>query len=166
MSRAFVKEEDPESPIVLPDKPVSDHPNYMTRTGYALQMERVVSLKAERDSLDRNADLAARTRRAEIVRDLRYAERRLESAEIVEPETNHRVRFGHQVEFTDEDGQSHLFQIVGEDEANPAQGKLFYASPLAQTLIGGAVGDVMRWKKGDREVEIEIVRICRFEQHS
>jgi len=71
------------------------------------------------------------------------------------------VRFGHHVEFVDEDGNTHAFQIVGEDEADPAAGRLFFASPLARTLIGKARGDEAFWQKGDRPVAIEITRICR-----
>jgi transcription elongation GreA/GreB family factor len=43
-----------------------------------------------------------------------------------------------------EDGRRQIFRIVGEDEANPAQGTLSYVSPLAQALMGKGVGDEVR----------------------
>ena len=42
--------------------------------------------------------------------------------------------------------------IVGEDEADPAQGRISYVSPLARALMGAAVGDVASVAGGEVEV--------------
>lgn len=40
-------------------------------------------------------------------------------------------------------GEEHRFQIVAPCEADPAQGKISYQSPLGQELLGKRVGDKM-----------------------
>jgi len=49
-----------------------------------------------------------------------------------------------------------VFRIVGEDEANPAEGSISYVSPLARALLGKAVGDVAAMNGA--EVEVIAVR--------
>lgn len=159
MSRAFVKEEDPASPVVLPGRPVSDHPNYVTEVGYAEIQQTLERLDKELGQLEGKDDIAIRTRRAEIVRDRNYFSRRLETAEVIRPASTERVRFGHTVVFVDEKDSSHRFRIVGEDEADPTAGKLFYASPLAKALLGKQCGDIAHWHRAGDDQEIEITDI-------
>ena len=40
-----------------------------------------------------------------------------------------------------EDGRTQTWRIVGEDEADPAEGSVSHVSPLARALIGKRVGD-------------------------
>jgi transcription elongation GreA/GreB family factor len=42
-----------------------------------------------------------------------------------------------------EDGRTQAFRIVGEDEADPAQGTVSHVSPLARAVVGRSVGDVV-----------------------
>jgi transcription elongation GreA/GreB family factor len=51
-----------------------------------------------------------------------------------------------------EDGRTQSFQIVGEDEADPAQGAISYISPLARAVLSKQVGDLVT--VGGTEVEI------------
>jgi transcription elongation GreA/GreB family factor len=51
-----------------------------------------------------------------------------------------------------DDGRQQTFGIVGEDEADPAQGTISHASPLARALFGKAVGDVIRAGKDEAEI--------------
>ncbi len=48
------------------------------------------------------------------------------------------------------------FAIVGEDEADPAIGKISWVSPLAKALTGAVVGDSVVWKRpaGDKALEV------------
>ena len=62
------------------------------------------------------------------------------------------VRFGAAVTIAYDDGREATYRIVGEDEADPAQGSVSYISPLARALMGKAIGDVAR--VAGREVEI------------
>jgi transcription elongation GreA/GreB family factor len=42
------------------------------------------------------------------------------------------------------DGREQTFQLVGEDEADPAHGLVSWVSPLAEVLIGRKAGDEVR----------------------
>ena len=58
--------------------------------------------------------------------------------------------------FSRVDGRVQTYRIVGEDEADPKAGSISFASPVAKSLIGKAVGDVV----GMEQQELEIVAIC------
>ena len=47
----------------------------------------------------------------------------------------------------DEEGTLLTFEIVGEDEASIHEGRVSYVSPLAEALLGAAVGDEVVWEK-------------------
>ena len=59
------------------------------------------------------------------------------------PEDTAKVQFGSTVTIVRDDGRRQTFRIVGEDEAEPAQGTLSYVSPVARALLNKAVGDVI-----------------------
>jgi transcription elongation GreA/GreB family factor len=52
-------------------------------------------------------------------------------------------------------GQQQTFQIVGEDEADPSDGKISYVSPLARAVMNREAGEITAFREG----EIEIVAI-------
>ena len=145
MSVAFTKEEDAESQAAnLPDRPISPHPNLVTAAGLA-QLEAGLAAAqgayaAARAGGDINTD---RTAMARATRDLRYFSARRGSAQLVEtPEGADTVLFGGSVTIEREDGRTHTYRIVGEDEADPTQGSVSHVSPMARALLGKSVGDV------------------------
>ncbi|MBM3396173.1 MAG: transcription elongation factor GreB [Betaproteobacteria bacterium] len=97
----------------------------------------------------------------EIERDLRYVRARLEGAVVVDSTAQPRdeVHFGATVTTRDESGQLRDFALVGEDEADAAQGLISWRSPLASTLLGARVGDAVRWQRPAGATELEIVKI-------
>jgi transcription elongation GreA/GreB family factor len=138
MSRAFVRESD-EDPAALPERAVSPHPNFVTARGLAAIDARVRELESERQAARAANDAALRAR---VERDLRYWSARRGSARMVEPVTvTERVRFGMRVTLQLENGARQAFRLVGEDEADAAQGLLSYMAPLAQSLLGKEAGD-------------------------
>lgn len=148
MSRAFVKEDDGADAEALPDRPVSEHHNYVTPEGLA-------RIDAELARL--GAALAAagddRAERAAIERDLRYWRQRHATAEVVPPPVESAtVRFGSTVTIARDDGRQQTWRIVGEDEADPAKGTLPYVSPLAMALTGKAVGDSVEVAGSEAEI--------------
>ncbi len=150
MSRAFVKEGDGAAEA-LPDRPISPHPNLVTREGLALIDAHLERLRAEHAAAGEDRD-----RLAGIARDMRYWAARRASAQVVaEPEDASEVRFGATVT-VDRDGRRQTWRIVGEDEADPARGTISYVSPLARVLMGKSVGDVVR--AGNAEAEIVDIR--------
>ncbi len=147
MSRAFVKE-DAAGDDTLPDRAVSEHPNYVTAEGLALidaELARLTSALAAAGD-----DRAAR---ATIERDLRYWRSRHATATVVpKPTDASEVKFGATVTIERDDGRRQTWRIVGEDEADPAKGTLSYVSPLAAALSGKGVGDVVEVAGGDAEI--------------
>ena len=62
------------------------------------------------------------------------------------------VQFGSVVTIARADRQRQTYQIVGEDEADPARGSISYVSPLAQSLLGKAVGERVAAGAGEAEI--------------
>ncbi|MHB1846197.1 MAG: GreA/GreB family elongation factor, partial [Deltaproteobacteria bacterium] len=57
-------------------------------------------------------------------------------------------------------GERHVsYQLVGELEADPKQGRLNVTSPLARALLGRAVGERVSVQAPGGEREVEIVEI-------
>ena len=144
MSVAFTKEGDLEAAAAdLPDRPISPHPNLVTREGLAAieaaLAEARAAYAAAREAGDVQTD---RTAMARATRDLRYWSARRASAQLVEPpEGSATLTFGGRVTLERDDGDVRGYRIVGEDEADPAAGSIAYVAPLARALLGRSVGD-------------------------
>jgi transcription elongation GreA/GreB family factor len=161
LSRAFVKENDLEhAGIDIPERPISDEPNYVTPNGLKLLNAQIDALEVERGILkNKKDDPVAKQKIAIIERDMRYYAARIESAILTTPkEEDHSiVLFGAIVTIEDEEGNLSVYEIVGEDEADIHQGKVSYLSPLAEALIGSKLGDEVTWEKpmGDAYLTIQ-----------
>ena len=151
MSRAFVKENDLEhAGIDIPERPISDEPNYVTPRGLSLLYQTIDDLEKEREALNaKKDDPMVKQKIAVIERDMRYFPARIESAILTNPqeEDPSHVLFGAKVTVEDEEGKFLTFEIVGEDEANIHEGRVSYLSPLASALLGAGVGDEVVWEK-------------------
>lgn len=144
MSVAFTREEDVEAAAAhLPDRPVSAHPNLVTVSGLAALDHALAAARDAYAAAKASGDVQGdRTAMARASRDLRYFMARRASAQLVEPKPgSETVMFGDTVTFERADGRCQTFRIVGEDEANVADGSVSYVSPVARALIGKAVGD-------------------------
>ena len=161
MSRAFVKENDLEhAGIDIPERPLSDEPNYVTPRGLSLLNQTIDNLEKEREALNaKKDDPMIRQKIAVIERDMRYFAARIESAILTNPQEQDpsHILFGAKVTVEDEEAQFLTFEIVGEDEANIHEGRVSYLSPLAEALLGAAVGDEVVWEKpvGDTHLTIQ-----------
>jgi len=151
MSRAFVKEPDgAEAFEELPDRPISEHPNLVTPQGLAQIEDNLTRLHEQHAQAQSAGDRAAL---ASVGRDLRYWTARRSTAQVMPaPEDTEKVQFGSTVTIVRDDGRRQTFRIVGEDEAEPAQGTLSYASPVARALLNKAVGDVITAGSGEAEI--------------
>ncbi len=156
MSVAFVKEESAETAAetVLPDRPISPHPNLVTQTGLSALERELQQARAAYEAANVVEDVNERRRQvAGPLRDVRYFAERVRTAQLVaDPESRETVAFGSTVTFSRDDGRIQKYRIVGEDEADPRTGSISYVSPVARIVLGKAVGDVM--SVGDREIEI------------
>jgi transcription elongation GreA/GreB family factor len=150
MSRAFVKEPEGGTIEVLPDRAISPQPNFVTAEGLAAIERELSRLDAEHAAAVKAAD---KTAIARIQRDLRYWTARRQSAQLIPPPADtDNVQFGSTVTIERDDGRTQTFRIVGEDEADPAQGTLSHAAPLARALFGKTEGDEVQ--TGNSRAEI------------
>ena len=159
MSVAFTKEGDSEAAAAdLPDRPVSQHTNYVTVAGLA-QIDAALALaRADYSAAQAAGGIGSdRTAMARASRDLRYWTARRATAQLVESGPSDTVRFGSRVMFERDDGRRTSYAIVGEDEADPANGSVSHVSPVARALIGKMLGDVAMLAGS----EIEIVGITQ-----
>lgn len=159
MAVAFTREEDYESQAAdLPDRPVSAHPNLVTASGLAAIERELAAARAAWSAAQVQGGVSAdRTAMARATRDLRYWSARRANAQLTEPEgPSDQVLFGRIFEVEREDGRRQAWRIVGEDEADPAQGRISYVAPLARAVMGRTVGDLV--EVNGAELELVAVR--------
>lgn len=161
MSRAFVKENDEQEGKAGLVRPQSPHVNYVTPAGLHQLEEKVSQLALERSALVGKDDLASQQALRECERDLAYYAERVNRAVLVDPEQqpDDAVHFGAAVLAEDGEGQRWNVVIVGEDEADAAQGRISWISPLAKALLNARVGDVVNWQRPAGDTELEILSI-------
>ena len=159
MSVAFTKEDSAEtaSETLLPDRPVSLHPNLVTDAGLKALELQLREARASYDAAQSIEDVNERRRQAaNPLRDVRYFAARVRTAQVIPaPTSTETVAFGSTVTFSRDDGRVQTYRIVGEDEADPKAGSISFVSPVARLLMGKAVGDVV----GPSGQELEIIAI-------
>ena len=148
----------------------------MTRAGYAALKEELDHLKTTvrrqvseaiaeargHGDLKENSEYqAAKEQQALVEKRISIIESKLVDCRVVDvanlPRTG-RVTFGVTVTLVDLDSDAeHVYQIVGEDEANIKQNKISYLTPIIQGIIGKHKGDcvVIEAPKGTVEYEIK-----------
>ncbi|MDA9402173.1 transcription elongation factor GreA [Bradyrhizobium sp. CCBAU 45389] len=160
MSVAFTKEESAEtaSETLLPDRPISPHPNLVTEAGLQALQTQLQQAREAYEAAQAIDDVNEKRRQSAVpLRDTRYLTERLRTAQVMpEPTSTEIVAFGSTVTFSRPDGRVQTYRIVGEDEADPKAGSISFVSPVARSLMGKAVGDVA----GSGAQEIEIVSIA------
>jgi len=123
---------------------------------------RAVSEAAAMGDRSENAEyIYGKKKLREIDRRIRFLTKRLEDVEIVDPSKVDvsKVSFGTWVKVIDEEGHTQSYQIVGEDEIDPSQGRITFSSPIGRALLGKRVGDAFEVERPKGKVEIEIVSI-------
>jgi transcription elongation GreA/GreB family factor len=159
LSVAFTKEESAEtaSETLLPDRPISPHANLVTKTGLKALELQLQEARNAYEAAQRIEDVNERRRQSAMpLRDVRYFSERIRTAQLVQvPPSTDRVAFGSTVTFSRDDGRVQKYRIVGEDEADPNAGSISYISPVAKSLMGKCVGDVV----GAGRQELEIIAI-------
>lgn len=160
MSVAFTKEDSAETAAetLLPDRPVSPHPNLVTEAGLKALESGFEQAREAYETAQKIEDVNERRRQAAIpLRDARYFAARVRTAQVVTaPASTDIVAFGSTVTFRRDDGRVQKYDIVGEDEADPKAGSISFVSPVARSLMGKAVGDVV----GTSGQELEIITIA------
>jgi transcription elongation GreA/GreB family factor len=149
MSVAFRREGDDEHLEPKFEIPIPPGQNLATARGKALIDARVAELEAE-------VAAAAPERVEALKRDLRYWQTRQVTAELVPAPSGETVEIGTTVKFR-QNGKLRELTIVGDDEADPAAGRVSFASPLARALMRAEEGELVDW--AGKEAAIEVVAI-------
>jgi transcription elongation factor GreA len=150
----------------------------MTKPGYDRLQDELKRLKAEErpaivreietarahGDLSENAEYhAAKDRQGHVEARIRHLEDKLARAQVIEPsgQPTDKVRFGLTVDLEDADtGERVTYTILGEDEADVANGTISVRSPVARALLGKQAGDfvTVQIPKGTREFQILEIR--------
>jgi len=181
MSKAFTKETEAEDE--LPDEPdllPAGVKNYVTPRGLQrLQDELRQLARVERPKLVETVSWAAgngdrsengdyiygKRRLREIDRRIRFLTKRIEAAEVVSPErqkNRDQVFFGATVTYASARGEEHTITIVGVDEADLAEHRVSWISPIARALLKAREGDVVELRTPAGADTIEVIAI-RYE---
>ena len=101
-----------------------------------------------------------------IDRRLRFLSKRIDAAQIVDPEKveSEKIQFGATIKLEDEERNIKIFSIVGTDEIDTQRGLISWKSPIGKGLIGKKEGDdvVIRTPKGNSDymiLEVEYKKI-------
>jgi transcription elongation GreA/GreB family factor len=147
VSVAFRRESDEEHKEPKFELPIPVGPNLVTAAGLAQIEAKVAELEA---LVTEQKDEA---RLEEAKRDLRYWRTRQATARIAPPPPVDEIAFGSRVEFRLR-GQAREIDIVGDDEADPANGRIAFSAPLARAMIGGCAGDLLDFAGEAEAIEI------------
>ena len=126
------------------------------------EVTKLVQWAASNGDRSENADyLYGKKRLREIDRRLRFLNKRLDSAVIIDPvqTKSDKVQFGATVEVSDEEGLTKRFTIVGVDELDTARGRISWQSPIGRALIGKMIGDEVLVKVPSGELVYEIISL-------
>lgn len=176
MSKAFTKEGDGDDDGDRddPDPLPADIKNLMTPEGYEIlraelhfllhderpKIVEIVSWAAGNGDRSENGDyLYNKKKLREIDRRVRYLTKRIESAEVVDPQRQQGIEqifFGATVTYAREDNTEITVKLVGVDEANFDEGKINWLSPVARALMKARVGDEVdvRTEAGVETIEV------------
>ena len=132
----------------------------------------VVSWAASNGDRSENADYQYGKRRLrEIDRRIRFLTKRIDAAEVVNPQDPRSGRaathvfFGATVRYANAAGEERIATIVGADEVDLERHYISWVSPLARALMKSGPGDrpILRAPGGTDQLEILEVRYQRIE---
>ena len=150
MSRAFTRESDNEKPRPLPELPTSTGPNPVTPRGARRIEEKIREIETALLQADTEA----------LRRELRYWRSRYATMDIIDPiATPDRVAFGTRVTIKRR-GHDTVFQIVGQDEADPKRGSISWMSPLARAIDGAKAGETVEMELSGGTEPVTIVSVA------
>jgi len=153
--------------------------NYITPQGYSrLKVELTKLLDVERPELVKTISWAAsngdrsengdyiygKKRLREIDHRIHYLNKRLDSAELVDPARrgdSDQIFFGATVTYAYVRGgkEERIVTIVGVDEVDTKRGQVSWLSPIARVLLKRRSGDIVTLATPAGEAEIEIIGV-------
>src|SRR5262249_58029269 len=137
-----------EVPIPRPHMPRGGHPGLREELDRLKRVERPAITRAIAEArahgdLSENAEYhAAREKQSFVEARIADLEGKVGAAEVIEPPTSgDRVTFGSTVRLEDEAGEGTRYQLVGSEEADPANARTSLMGPPAPTPIGKEAED-------------------------
>jgi transcription elongation factor GreB len=168
-----------------PDAPATPVKNYITPSGlerlkdehrFLLSRERpavteVVAWAASNGDRSENADYYGKRRLRQIDGRIRFLTKRIEAAEVVDPEARRsgqaatRAFFGATVRYANAAGTERVVSIVGTDEIDLNRNHISWVSPLGRALMKLAAGDsvVLQLPGGTEHLTVLEVRYERID---
>ncbi|QOT71080.1 MULTISPECIES: GreA/GreB family elongation factor [Sphingobium] len=134
MSVAFRRESDEEHLEPTFEIPLPPGPNWVTARGLRLTREKVEALEAV------DTEAMAEEDAKKLKRELRYWRTRLATAELRPVPDAEAVAFGSRVTYR-LNGKEKRVAIVGDDEAEPAEGRIAFSAPLARAMMDAEEGE-------------------------
>ena len=127
------------------------------------EVVKVVTWAAGNGDRSENGDyIYGKKRLREIDRRIRFLSKRLEIAEVVDPQrqkNRDQVFFGASVTYADARGAERTVTIVGIDEVDLDHGQVSWISPIARALLKAQEGEVVELRTPAGTERIEIVEI-------
>jgi len=127
----------------------------------------VVAWAAGNGDRSENADYQYGKRRLrQIDSRIRVLEKRIESAQVIDPAAPRsaaaasRVFFGATVTYQDSAGREHTVSIVGLDEVDLKRRYISWVSPLGRALMKAAVGDRVTLRAPGKTEQLEVLDIA------
>ena len=157
MSVAFRRDGDEEHLEPKFEIPIPPGPNLVTARGLALIGERLAGIEALIARLA--SEGAEETAIAAARRDLRYWQTRQITAELVPAPSGETVEIGTRVTFR-LNGKERSLAIVGDDEADPAAGRIAFSAPLARSLLGAEVGELLDHAGKEEAIEVLAIEVA------
>jgi len=163
------------------DEPATRGKNYITPSGlqrlkeehrFLLTRERpavteVVAWAASNGDRSENADYQYGKRRLrQIDGRIRFLTKRIESAEVVDPETPRsgqaaaRVFFGATVRYANDAGTERVVSIVGTDEVDLTRNHISWVSPLGRALMKSTEGDRVTLQAPGGTTYLTVLEVC------
>lgn len=180
-NKAFIREDNGDDDLSAhPALPVGTK-NYITPQGWQLlkkelyqlvhrerpELVQVIHWAASNGDRSENGDyLYGKRRLREIDKRIRFLTKRLEIAEVVDPESREvtdQIFFAATVRVWREKGEEQQLRIVGVDEIDLARGHISWMSPLARCMLKAKIGDSLVFRGPDGEECIEILDV-RYER--
>jgi len=163
------------------DEPATQGKNYITPGGlqrlkdefhFLLRRERpavtaVVTWAASNGDRSENADYQYGKRRLrQIDGRIRFLRKRIEAAEVVDPETPRtgqaasRAFFGATVRYANAAGVERVVSIVGTDEVDLDRNHISWVSPLGRALLKSAAGDSVVLQAPGGTEYLDVLEVC------
>ncbi len=177
MRKAFAKISDDDAEVVRVKNYITpsglqrlkdEHRFLLTRERPAVT--RVVTWAAGNGDRSENADYQYGKRRLrEIDRRIRFLMKRIDAAEVVDPESPRtgpaatRVFFGATVRYATAAGTERVVSILGTDEVDVHRNHISWVSPLARALMKAAPGDRVVLHAPGHAEQLQILEV-RYER--